>query len=109
MGVRVSLAESQDAMRAVEHMGVMDRDIFRISLKTTLVKEASDGPIFDRLFPLFFGSEMPPMMNGLGGLSPEEQAMLREALRQMAAEIARRIRQLLEGRGLSREELERLG
>ena len=109
MGVRVSLAESQDAMRAVEHMGVMDRETFRISLKTTLVKEASDGPIFDRLFPLFFGSEMPPMMNGLGGLSPEEQEMLREALRQMAAEIARRIRQLLEGRGLSREELERLG
>ncbi|MGH2592884.1 MAG: vWA domain-containing protein [Anaerolineae bacterium] len=109
MGVRVSLAESQDAMRAVEHMGVMHRETFRISLKTTLVKEASDGPIFDRLFPLFFGSEMPPMMNGLGGLSPEEQQMLREALRQMAAEIARRIRQLMEGRGLSREELERMG
>ncbi len=109
MGVRVSLAESQDAMRAVEHMGVMERETFRISLKTTLIKEASDGPIFDRLFPLFFGAETPPMMDGAGGLSPEEQAMLREALRQVAAELARRLRQLLEGRGLSREELERLG
>ena len=109
MGVRISLAESQDAMRAVEHMGVMNREAFRIALKTTLVKESADGPIFDRLFPLFFSSETPPMMNGLGGLSPEEQEMLREALRQMAREIARRMRQLMEGRGLSREELEQLG
>ncbi len=109
MGVRVSLAESQDAMRAVEQMGVIDRRAFRVSLKATLIKEASDGPIFERLFPLFFSAETPPMMDGLGGLSPEEQEMLREALRQMAAEIARRLRQLMEGRGLSREELEQLG
>ncbi|HEY4687714.1 MAG TPA: VWA domain-containing protein [Anaerolineae bacterium] len=109
MGVRISLAESTDAMRAVEHMGVMNRETFRVSLKTTLVKEAPDGPIFDRLFPLFFGSETPPMMDGLGGLSPEEQEMLREALRQMARDIARRMQQLMQGRGLSREELERAG
>jgi len=109
MSVRISLAESQDAMRAVEHMGVMERDVFRISLKTTLVKEASDGPTFDRLFPLFFSSETPPMTNGMGGLSPEEQQMLRDALRQLAAEIARQMRRLMEGRGLSREELERMG
>jgi hypothetical protein len=109
MGVRVSLAESQDALRAVEQMGVMEREAFRVALKTTLVKEAADGPTFDRLFPLFFSAGAPPMVNGLGDLSPEEQAMLREALRQMAAEIARRMRQLAEGRSLSREELERLG
>ncbi|HLF27820.1 MAG TPA: VWA domain-containing protein [Anaerolineae bacterium] len=109
MGVRVSLAESQDAMRAIEHMGVMDRESFRISLKTTLVKEAADGPIFDRLFPLFFSAETPQMLNGLGGLSPEEQQMLREALRQLARDLARRLQQLMEGRGLSREELERMG
>jgi len=109
MGVRISLAESQDAMRAVEHIGVMERDLFRLSLKTTLVKEASDGPIFDRLFPLFFSSETPPMMDGVGGLSPEEQQLLREALRQMAQQIAEIMRRLMEGRGLSREELERMG
>jgi len=109
MGVRISLAESQDALRAVEHIGVLDRELFRLSLKTTLVKEASDGPIFDRLFPLFFGSESPPMMDGMGGLSPEEQHMLREALRHMAQQIAEMMRRLMEGRGLSREELERMG
>jgi len=109
LGVRVSLAESQDAMRAVEHLGVMDRGVFRTALKTTLVKESSDGPIFERLFPLFFGAERPPMMDGASGLSPEEQEMLREALRQMARDLARRMRQMMEGRGLSREELEQMG
>ena len=41
-GVRVSIAESSDAFRAVEQIGVMDRDTFRSALRTTLVKEASD-------------------------------------------------------------------
>jgi uncharacterized protein with von Willebrand factor type A (vWA) domain len=41
-GVRVSLAESADAFKAIEEMGVKDRDTFRISLRTTLVKEAKD-------------------------------------------------------------------
>lgn len=109
MGVRISLAESQDAMRAVEHIGVMDREFFRLSLKTTLVKEAADGPVFDRVFPLYFGSEAPPMMNGMGDLSPEEQAMLRDALRQLAQQIAEMMRRLMEGRGLTHEELERMG
>ena len=74
-GVRVSLAESQDAMHAADHIGVYDREMFRLSLKATLVKEAHDGPAFDRLFPLFFGSNQPPMLDGLAeelGLTPED-------------------------------------
>ena len=31
-GVRVSLAESADAFRAVEHLGVEERDAFRLNL-----------------------------------------------------------------------------
>ena len=34
-GVRVSLAESQDAFRAVGHLGVTDREAFRTALRTT--------------------------------------------------------------------------
>ncbi len=60
-GVRVSLAESADAMRAIEHVGVTKREMFRLALRTTLVKEANDGPTFDKLFPLYFGSGGPPM------------------------------------------------
>ena len=38
-GVRVSLAESADAFYAVDHLGVQDREAFRLSLRATLVKE----------------------------------------------------------------------
>ena len=108
-GVRISLAESQDAMRAVDHIGVEDRETFRLSMKTTLVKEAHDGPIYDRLFPLFFGSGQPPMMNGTDGLSAGEQQQLREALRQMLEQMrADLMQRLLEGRPLTQEELEQL-
>ena len=39
-GVRVSIAESEDAFRAVQHIGIRDRRRFRDALRTTLVKEA---------------------------------------------------------------------
>jgi hypothetical protein len=55
-GVRVSLAESADAFLAVDDLGVLDRETFRLSLRATLVKEAADLPAFDELFPLFFDS-----------------------------------------------------
>ena len=48
-GVRVSLAESQDAWRAVERLGVRDRDAFRLSLRSTLVKDADSLPTFEEL------------------------------------------------------------
>jgi len=41
-GVRVSLAESADAFKAVEHLGIQDRESFRTSLRTTLVKDAQE-------------------------------------------------------------------
>ena len=64
-GVRVSLAESMDAMRAIGVLGVTDKALFQESLRTTLVKESRDFPIFDQLFPLYFGSGGPPMQNAL--------------------------------------------
>src|SRR5512136_3344795 len=109
-GVRISLAESQDAFYAIDHLGVEDREVFRVSLKATLVKEAKDGPAFDRLFPLFFSSGQPPMANGTGGLSSDEQQMLEDALRQMLRELrAELMRRLAEGRPLTAEELQQLG
>ncbi len=43
-GVRVSLAESADAFRAVEDLGVQQREAFRLSLRATLVKDARACP-----------------------------------------------------------------
>ena len=88
-GVRVSIAESADAFQSVRLMGVQDRDSFRVSMRSTLVKEARDLPIFEELFPLFFGSSGPPLFNTLDDLSPEERQMLSAALRALLDQLRR--------------------
>ncbi|OQA43517.1 MAG: VWA domain containing CoxE-like protein [Chloroflexi bacterium ADurb.Bin325] len=109
-GVRVSLAESADAFRAVEELGIADREAFRLSLRATLVKEANDQAIFDELFPLFFdSSETPPLLNLAQDLTPEEGQMLAEALKQFTERLRQMIERLIKGEPLSPEELERLG
>lgn len=109
-GVRISLAESAEAFSATDLMGIQNREEFRLSLRATLVKDARDLPVFDKLFPLFFGSGQPPMMGGdlSENLTPEEAEMLAEALRQMADQLRQRMERLMNGKPLSREELEQL-
>ena len=78
-GVRVSMAESADAFRAVDDLGVMAREEFRLSLRATLVKDASSLPVFDELFPLFFESGDSPAMQNIMDemeMSPDEARML---------------------------------
>ena len=52
-GLRISISESMDALRAVAAIGV-EREIFRESLATCLVKEEDDRGVFDETFALFF-------------------------------------------------------
>jgi uncharacterized protein with von Willebrand factor type A (vWA) domain len=131
-GVRVSLAESNDAFHAVEQVGVVDRDTFRAALRTTLVKEASDLPLFERLFPLYFGSGGPPLVNPQEALSPEQRRMLAAALRALLdqmgqtgrpspaerrssgqagqlGQLMQLLRWLLSGQSPSQEELDQAG
>ncbi len=68
-GVRVSMAESADAMRAIELLGITDKDLFRQTLRTTLVKELDDFAVFEELFPLYFSAGGPPMQNAMEDLS----------------------------------------
>jgi hypothetical protein len=108
-GVRISLAESADAFQAIEHLGIKNRDLFRLSLQTTLVKEANNLPVFEEMFPIFFGGdEMPPMINPSEDLSPDEAQMLAEALRQFNDQLRKLLEKLTKGDLLSQEELERL-
>jgi uncharacterized protein len=108
-GVRVSLAESADAFRAVEDLGVKNREAFRLSLRTTLVKDAESIPVFDELFPLFFGEgNSPPMMDLSKDLTDEEANMLAEALRNFNQKLREMLEKLMKGEQLSDEELERL-
>jgi uncharacterized protein len=111
-GVRVSLAESADAFHAIEHLGVMDRDLFRAALRTTLVKDSVDEPTFERLFPLYFGSGGPPMMDPNTELSPQDINSLKQALRELLGDnnrLEQLMRYLLEGVNPTRDELDELG
>jgi hypothetical protein len=111
-GVRISLAESMDAMNGVGAVGVQSRDIFRSALKTTLVKESRDQQTFDYYFPLFFGESTPPMENIPDNLTPEQQQMLQQALQSLMGNMeALRdlLRQLLQGQQFSQEQLDQAG
>ncbi|RPI96616.1 MAG: VWA domain-containing protein [Chloroflexi bacterium] len=109
-GVRVSLAESAEAFSAVDLMGIQHRDHFRLSLRTTLIKDSRDLPVFDKLFPLFFGNGQPPMMGGnpTDDMTPEEAQQLADALREFAQSLRQRMERLMNGEQLSRQELETL-
>ena len=109
-GVRVSLAESADAFKAVDMLGVQEREFFKLSLRATLVKDASGLPVFEELFPLFFGSaDAPPMSDMTEDMSPEEAQMLAEAMRMFNEQLRKMMEKLLRGEQLSQEELEQLG
>jgi uncharacterized protein with von Willebrand factor type A (vWA) domain len=107
-GVRVSMAESADAMRAVEVLGIADKDLFRQSLRTTLVKESDDFAIFEELFPLYFSAGGPPMQNALEDLNEDEQEMLQAALQALSGRLQALMDWLTSGEGPTKEELEQL-
>ncbi len=110
-GVRVSIAESIDALQAIGHAGISDKALFRSALQTTLVKEQHDIAEFQRLFPLFFGGNPPPMQQpGGGSLSEEDQRRLEELLAQMLAgmtpeQLAELFRSMMSGQQMRSEEM----
>ena len=111
-GVRISLAESQDAMYGVDEVGVNSRDQFSAVLKATLIKEARDQGTFDYFFPLFFGSGQPPMENIPDNLSTEDQEKLRQALQSMMGDLQalrELLNQLIQGQPFNRDQLEQMG
>ena len=108
-GVRVSIAESTDAFRAIECLGIKDREVFRISLRASLVKDASDIPVFEELFPIFFSNgQSLPLTNPTEDLTPEEAQKLAQALRQFNDQLRQMLEKLSKGEPLSAPEMERL-
>src|SRR5438128_4584423 len=53
-GVRVSLAETLDAINASDVTGLAERDLFRAALRTTMIKRAHELPVFEELFDVYF-------------------------------------------------------
>src|SRR5919202_395558 len=114
VGVRISVAESADALRAIEATGITDKDVFRSAMRATLVKEAHDIPEFERLFPAYFGTSAPPMPNQPGGgMSQEDREKLAQMLEQMLRNMTpEQLRQLFEammrGQNMSREQMQQM-
>ncbi|MBA3872609.1 MAG: VWA domain-containing protein [Anaerolineae bacterium] len=111
-GVRISLAESQDAMFGVQAVGAGNRDAFRSTLRATLVKEARDQGTFEYFFPLFFGNNQPPMNNIPDNLTPEDQQKLQDALKSLMGNMEALkdlLRQMLEGKPFSQDQLDQMG
>lgn len=108
-GVRVSLAESADAFFAIQQLGVKDRDTFKYSLRATLIKDASNLPVFEELFPLYFGGrDTPPMVSLSDEITPDEAGKIAEAIHQFSNQVRKMLERLLDGKELTPEELERL-
>lgn len=111
-GVRISVAESADALRAIEQAGISDRNIFRLALQAALIKERQDQAIFNDLFPLYFGKDAPPAMQQPGGgqLSPEEQQQLLRQLQQLLAQfppspLGQLFQSMISGQPLSNQQI----
>ncbi len=118
-GARVSLAESEDAARALAALGALERERVHQALRACLSKSRHDQALFDEYFPLYFGGDEPPLLPASEGFTEEELRQLQEALAQMTAmgmdgreSIRRRLEQLLElllaGQLFDEEQLRRL-
>lgn len=106
-GVRVSLAESRDAARALAQLETLDRETFSAALQTTLIKEHADDRIFDELFPLYFRADTPPFLSPERALSPDQQQMMEVALHALAGDSNRLLRLLASGLSPTYGELSR--
>ncbi|GAB5491809.1 MAG: VWA domain-containing protein [Phototrophicaceae bacterium] len=111
-GVRISISESQDAMFGVNEVGIINLEHFKNTMKATLVKEHRDQDKFDYFFPLFFNSNQPPMQDIMDNLTPEQQEMLQQALESLMGDmdaLRDMLQQLMNGQGLTQEQLDQMG
>ena len=53
-GIRISISESTDAMRAVELMGYGDREVLKDALSAALAKSQREKEVFEECFERFF-------------------------------------------------------
>jgi len=79
-GLPVSMTENLDAMRAVEHVDIAERDVFKAALGATLVKHHNHWNAFETVFDVYF-SLYSPGVDGEDGIDDE----LWEALASEAA------------------------
>ncbi len=110
--MRVSLAETQDAFLATDAIGVMEREVFKSSLAATLVKEEPDREVFEKLFPYYFGSGGPPLVDPQEGMDDQDKEMLKDAMRSLLGDderLKQLLKYIMEGKNPSQDEMDELG
>jgi uncharacterized protein with von Willebrand factor type A (vWA) domain len=118
--LRISTAEALDALNASAEVGLGDRETFKATLASTLVKEARDEETFNRIFNLYFldlealgeglkkalGPEDPKVQDQLDRLAEDENLDLDELtellMRGQGSEMEMAIRDGSQGAGLER-------
>lgn len=93
--IKISSDEVLSLFHALPHITLLEKSIFRQTLKTTLIKDYTDIPIFDRCFDEFFSGGGDPQIDVVnafremhardtvrerGGMTPGEMAEIEEAL-----------------------------
>lgn len=110
-GMRISIAESQDAWQAIAYTSVTQQRLFHDVLRATLIKDSAAFPTFDRLFSIYFGVDE-PLIDPQADLTPDERQMLQQALNELLQQLARDLQRLLDwllnGRPLTQQDLQRL-
>ncbi|HEV7760984.1 MAG TPA: hypothetical protein VGO78_18390, partial [Acidimicrobiales bacterium] len=81
-GLPVSLTENLDAMQAVQHIPVDDREAFKYALGATLVKNAAHWRVFETVFEVYFS------LRGRDYALTDEQADLLPDLEDLLGELA---------------------
>ncbi len=101
-GVRVSLAETLDAMGASGVVGLAEREAFRSALRATMIKRAGELPVFEELFDLYF--------SGLGEIIKQAGQAVQDALSMSDQEFQKfldQVEEMLKKEGKKLSELAR--
>jgi len=89
-GLRVSMAEHLDAFRALEQVGVGEREVFKHALRATMVKRSVDLPVYDDLFDLYFsalGEAIRESGEGARELLHLDEAAFQKLMEQLAEQL----------------------
>src|SRR5215211_7503044 len=84
-GLPVSLTENLDAMEAVQHIPIEDREAFKYALGATLIKHNSHWRAFETVFEVYFSLRGPEYRLAEGDESSLDE-MWREMQEQQAGE-----------------------
>jgi uncharacterized protein with von Willebrand factor type A (vWA) domain len=75
-GLPVSLAEGLDAVRAIDALGIDERETLRAAYAATLMKRQNHRPGFDQVFDLYF-----PLLVGVGHRHPSVEEVAQQLSR----------------------------